>query len=349
MTPLIECVPNFSEGRNPHVIEAIAAAIRAVEGAKLLHVDPGFSAHRTVMTIAGAPEAVVEAAFQAMRTAAELIDMRKHQGTHPRMGATDVCPLVPVRDISLEEVVKLARQLGQRVGEELGIPVYLYEAAATRPERRNLATVRSGEYEGWRQKIQNPDWQPDFGPATFHARSGHSVIGARPFLVAYNLNLNTRSVALANAVAFDLRERGRLAREDGHPDSPLRRDAQGRPIRIPGRCPGVKAIGWYIEEYGLAQVSTNVTDLSRSALHEVFEAGRECARWRGLRVTGSELIGLVPREALLAAGRFYAEAQGLSPLPSQDELLHLAVQSLGLDHLADFDVEARILENAVGI
>ena len=342
--PIIECVPNFSEGQNPAVIEKIASSIREVEGVQLLHVDPGFSAHRTVMTFVGEPEAVVEAAFRAIRTAAAEIDMRRHKGTHPRMGATDVCPLVPIQGVSLEEVVAYAQKLGERVGRELGIPVYLYEAAASQPHRRNLAAVRSGEYEGWAEKIKDPAWQPDFGPASYNAKAGHTVIGARPFLVAYNLNLNTRSVPLANAVAFDIREIGRVKKIDGE----TVRDKQGKALRIPGACPGVKAIGWYIEEYGIAQVSTNVTDLDRSALHEVFEAGREAARKRGLRVTGSELIGLIPERALLEAGRFYLERQGGESI-DKDELFHIATRTLGLAELGPFDPRKRIIELTVGV
>ena len=340
MDPILECIPNFSEGRDPAVLDAIAAAIQSVAGVKLLHLDQGVSAHRTVMTFAGEPEAVVEAAFQAIRTAAARIDMRQHVGTHPRMGATDVCPLVPVRGITIEQAKRLARQLAQRVGEELGIPVYLYEQSASAPHRANLATVRAGEYEGFRDKILRPEWQPDFGPTQFNARTGQTVIGVRDFLVAYNLNLNTRSVELAQAVACDIRTRGRVKRENGA----VLRDADGKALREPGRCRALKAIGWYIEEYGVAQVSCNVTSLGQTAVHEAFEAGRTAARARGLRVTGSELIGLIPLQALLAAGRYYLAAQGATQEASEAEMVHIAVRSLGLNELAPFEPKQRVIE-----
>lgn len=342
--PLIECVPNFSEGRDPHVIRQITDAIAAVPGVKLLDVDPGQATHRTVVTFVGPPEAVVEAAFQGIARAAQLIDMRQHQGEHPRMGATDVCPLVPVANISMEETAAWARKLGERVGAELAIPVYLYESAATRPERKNLATIRAGEYEGLAEKLQHPDWQPDFGPATFNPRSGATVIGARDFLIAYNVNLNTTSVRRANSVAFDIREKGRMQRDGDPVTGPLSTDADGNPIRIPGLCKGVKAIGWYIEEYGLAQISMNITDTRATALHEAFDACCESARRRGMRVTGSELVGMVPLNVLLDAGRYFLAQQQRSLGVSEEELIKIAVKSLGLDELAPFDPQQKIIE-----
>lgn len=341
---LVECVPNFSAGRDPAVIEAIAEAIRGTEGVRLLDVDPGQATHRTVVTFVGPPEPVVEAAFRAIARAQALIDMRQHQGEHPRMGATDVCPLVPVAGISMAEVVELARRLGRRVGEELGIPVYLYEAAASRPERRNLAHIRAGEYEGLPEKLADPDWQPDFGPARFDPRSGATVIGARDFLVAYNVNLNSTSSRRAFALAFDLREQGRQQRIGDPLTGEPALDAAGKPIWIPGRLPGVKAIGWYIEEYGIAQVSMNLTDLDATPLHVAFEAARDCARERGLRVTGSELVGLVPLRVMLAAGRFYLRQQQRSLGIPEREIVRLAVRSLGLDELAPFDVDQKVIE-----
>lgn len=342
--PLIECVPNFSEGRDPQVIRQITDAIAAVPGVKLLDVDPGQATHRTVVTFVGPPEAVVEAAFQGIARAAQLIDMRQHQGEHPRMGATDVCPLVPVANISMEETAAWARKLGERVGTELAIPVYLYESAATRPERKNLATIRAGEYEGLAEKLQHPDWQPDFGAATFNPRSGATVIGARDFLIAYNVNLNTTSVRRANSVAFDIREKGRMQRDGDPVTGPLSTDADGNPIRIPGLCKGVKAIGWYIEEYGLAQISMNITDTRATALHEAFDACCESARRRGMRVTGSELVGMVPLNVLLDAGRYFLAQQQRSLGVSEEELIKIAVKSLGLDELAPFDPQQKIIE-----
>jgi glutamate formiminotransferase / formiminotetrahydrofolate cyclodeaminase len=294
MTQLIECVPNFSEGRDPEIIRQITDAIAAVEGVQLLDVDPGKATNRTVVTFVGAPEAVVEAAFQGIRQASLLIDMKAHTGEHPRMGATDVCPLVPVSGISMEETVEWAKRLAARVGEELSIPVYLYEAAASRPERRNLATIRTGEYEALPEKLADPNWAPDFGPARFNARSGATVIGARDFLVAYNVNLNTTSVRRANSIAFDVREQGRVLRDGDPVTGPVRTGEDGEPLRQPGACKAVKAIGWYIEEYGIAQVSMNLTDINVTPLHIAFEASCRSAEARGMRVTGSELVGMVP-------------------------------------------------------
>ncbi|MDX1407348.1 MAG: glutamate formimidoyltransferase [Saprospiraceae bacterium] len=341
---LIECVPNFSEGRDMSVIKRITDAISAVEGVRLLDVDPGKATHRTVVTFVGAPEAVVEAAFHGIRTASELIDMRQHAGEHPRMGATDVCPLIPVAGISMEETVAWARKLGERVGNELKIPVYLYEDAASSPDRKNLATIRAGEYEGLADKLKDPRWQPDYGTNDFNAASGATVIGARDFLVAYNANLNTTSVRRANSVAFDVREKGRVKRT-GHPiTGEVVRDAQGEAVRQPGTCKAVKAIGWFIEEYGIAQISMNLTDLSKTSLHEAFEACRESARSRGLRVTGSELVGLVPLKVMLDAGRFYLKQQQRSTGIPEREIIHVAVKSMGLDELSAFDPDKKIIE-----
>lgn len=341
---LVECVPNFSEGRDQVTIDAIAAAISGVEGAHLLDVDPGRSTHRTVMTFVGSPAAVTEAAFRAIAAAAERIDMRRHRGAHPRMGATDVCPLVPISGIGMAETAELARGLAERVGRDLGIPVYLYGAAATRPERRQLDAIRAGEYEGLPAKLADPAWRPDYGPAAFQARSGATVIGARDFLVAYNVNLNTQSTRRAFAVAYDVREQGRLKRE-GHPlTGPVLRDEAGREVWEPGRLKGVKAVGWFIPEYGVAQVSMNITDLRATALHEAFEACRDAARSRGMRATGSELVGLVPLGVLLDAGYFYLRRQNRSLGIPEDEILQLAIKSLGLDELAPFDPQKKVIE-----
>lgn len=341
---LIECVPNFSEGRNPEIIAQIAQVIEQTPGVFLLDVDPGKATHRTVMTFAGPPEAVVEAAFQAIKTAAALIDMRVHQGEHPRMGATDVCPLIPIGGITMEETVAWARKLGERVGRELDIPVFLYEKAASRQERVNLATIRSGEYEGLEAKLANPEWKPDFGPDRFNAKSGATVIGARDFLVAYNANLNTTSTRWANAVAFDIREQGRILREGNPVTGTVVQDVSGNPVRIPGTCRAVKAIGWYIEEYGIAQVSMNLTDLSQTSLHEAFEACCQSAEKRGMRVTGSELVGMVPKKVLLDAGKYFLHKQQRSLGIAEEEIIRIAVRSLGLNELAPFDPRQKILE-----
>lgn len=344
MKKILECVPNFSEGRDPEVIARITTAIEAVHGVQLLDVDPGKATNRTVVTFVGEPEAVVEAAFQAIKEAASLIDMSKHQGEHPRMGATDVCPLIPVSGMDMAEAVAWAHRLAQKVGEELEIPVYLYEAAATRPERRNLAVIRAGEYEGLPQKLQNPNWTPDYGPARFNPRSGATVIGARDFLVAYNVNLNTTSVRRANSVAFDVREQGRVLREGDPITGPVLKDEHGEPLRQPGACKAVKAIGWYIEEYGIAQVSMNLTDLSVTPLHTAFEACCQSAEARGMRVTGSELVGMVPLRVLLEAGRYFLHKQKRSAGVSEEELVRIAVRSLGLDDLAPFDPQQKVIE-----
>ncbi len=342
MKQLIECVPNFSEGRDMTIIRQITDAIESVEGIRLLDVDPGKATHRTVVTFVGEPAAVVEAAFRGIQKACELIDMRQHKGEHPRMGATDVCPLVPVSNITLEETAEWARRLAERVGRELDLPVYLYEAAATRPERKNLATIRAGEYEGLPEKLAHPDWQPDFGPARFNAKSGATVIGARDFLIAYNINLNTTSTRRANAVAFDVREIGRVLK-DPATGKPLR-DANGEPVRQPGVLKGVKAIGWYIEEYGIAQISMNITDLQATPLHIAFEECCRSAERRGLRVTGSELVGMVPLRVLLEAGRYFLKKQQRSAGVSEEELVKIAIKSLGLSELTPFDPKKKIIE-----
>jgi glutamate formiminotransferase/formiminotetrahydrofolate cyclodeaminase len=342
MKQLIECVPNFSEGCDMAVIKQITDAIEAVEGVKLLDVDPGKATNRTVVTFVGEPAAVIEAAFQAIKMACDVIDMSKHSGEHPRMGATDVCPLIPIANISMEETAEWARKLGERVGRELELPIYLYEAAASRPERKNLAVVRAGEYEGLADKLANPAWKPDFGPATFNAKSGATVIGARDFLIAYNVNLNTTSVRRANSVAFDVREKGRVL-NDPKTGKPMK-DADGEPVRQPGTLQGVKAIGWYIEEYGVAQISMNITDINATPLHLAFEACLKSADSRGMRVTGSELVGLVPLEVMLEAGRYFLKKQQRSVGVSEVELLKIAVKSMGLDELAPFDLQQKIIE-----
>jgi glutamate formiminotransferase / formiminotetrahydrofolate cyclodeaminase len=347
MQRLIECVPNFSEGRDRGVIDAIVGAISAVEGVTVLDVDPGASTNRTVVTFVGEPEAVVAAAFAGIRTAAEVIDMRVHRGEHPRMGATDVCPLVPVAGVTMEETVEYARRLAQRVGEELDIPVYLYEEAATRPERRNLARIRSGEYEGLARKLQDPEWQPDFGPASFNSRAGATVIGARDFLIAYNVNLNTTSTRRANAVAFDVRERGRIKRTGDPLTGEVVLDAEGNPVRIPGALEGVKAVGWYIEEYGICQVSMNLTDIRATPLHLAFEEVSERAEARGMRVTGSQIVGLLPLRILRAAGEYFLRKQQRSLGIPEREIVEIAIRSLGLNELAPFEPEQRVIEYAL--
>jgi glutamate formiminotransferase/formiminotetrahydrofolate cyclodeaminase len=344
MPALIECVPNFSEGRDLEVIRQLTAAIESVEGAILLHFDPGRGTHRTVVTFAGSPEPVVEAAFRAIAKAAELIDMRHHSGEHPRMGATDVCPLVPISGISMEETAELARKLGARVGRELGIPVYLYEAAQPDAARKDLSVIRAGEYEALPRKLLDPAWKPDFGPATFNPKSGATVIGARDFLVAFNVNLNTTSTRRANAVAFDVRETGRPRREGDPLTGTIVRDKQGNPEMIPGSLKAVKAIGWYIPEYGIAQVSMNLTNLRVTPLHVAFEETVRRAEARGLRVTGSELVGLIPKSAILEAGKYFLRKQQRSLGVPEAELIRIAVRSLGLDELSPFNPEERIIE-----
>jgi glutamate formiminotransferase/formiminotetrahydrofolate cyclodeaminase len=341
MSQLLECVPNFSEGRDPAVIRQITDAIGFVDGVKLLNVDPGKATNRTVVTFVGAPVAVIEAAFRAIKKAGEVIDMSRHTGEHPRMGATDVCPLIPVAGISMEETAECARRLAERVGRELTLPVYLYEYAQPNPARRNLSVIRAGEYEGLARKIRQPEWTPDFGPAEFDAKRGATVIGARDFLVAYNVNLNTTSTRRANAVAFDVRETGR-PKKDARGN--VVQDAQGQPVSIPGSLKSVKAIGWFIEEYGIAQVSMNLTHLAVTPVHAAFDEVCRAAHARGLRVTGSELVGLVPLQSLLEAGRYFLRKQQRSVGVSEQELIKIAVRSLGLNDLAPFKPEERVIE-----
>lgn len=341
MKQLIECVPNFSEGRDPSVIRQITDEIQAVEGVQLLNVDPGKATNRTVVTFVGEPEAVVEAAFRAIKKASEVIDMSHHTGEHPRMGATDVCPLVPIANITMAETAEWARRLAEKVGIPLSIPVFLYEEAATRPERRNLATIRAGEYEGLKEKLQKPNWQPDFGPAVFNAKAGATVIGARDFLVAYNVNLNTTSVRRANSVAFDVREQGRVILDE---KGKKVLDESGEPKRLAGACKSVKGIGWFIEEYGIAQVSMNLTNLRETPLHIAFDECCKSADRRGLRVTGSELVGLVPKQVLLDAGQYFLKKQKRSAGVSEAELIKIAVRTFGLDELAPFDPQTRVIE-----
>ena len=344
MKQLIECVPNFSEGQDLSIIKAITDEIEKVDGVKLLDVDPGKATNRTVVTFVGTPNEVVEAAFLAIKKASELIDMSKHSGEHPRMGATDVCPMIPISNISMEETVKYAEKLAKRVGEDLQIPVYLYEEAAKTPERKNLAVIRSGEYEGFFRKIEQAEWAPDFGPAIFSKKSGGTVIGARDFLVAYNVNLNTTSVRRANSIAFDVRENGRVKREGNPITGKIVRDENGDALRVPGKLKSVKAIGWYIEEYGIAQISMNLTDIKVTQLHTAFEAVRESADKRGMRVTGSELVGLVPKKVLIDAGKHFLQKQERSLGIDDMEIMKIAVKSLGLDELGDFDPKKKVIE-----
>ena len=344
MSQLIECVPNFSEGRDLNIIKQITDAIESVDGIKLLNVDPGKATNRTVVTFVGAPENVVEAAFRAIKKAGELIDMSKHKGEHPRMGATDVCPLIPIAGITMEETAKYAQKLGERVGKELKIPVYLYEAAQKNRSRSNLSVIRAGEYEGFFKKIKQKEWAPDFGPGEFDAKRGATVIGARDFLVAYNINLNTTSTRRANAIAFDVREAGRVKREGNPVTGKIATDKDGNPINIPGSLKSVKAIGWYIEEYGIAQISMNLTNINITSVHVAFDEVCRKAEERGLRVTGSELVGLIPLKAMLDAGRYFLKKQKRSTGVSEKELIKIAIRSLGLDELAPFKPEERIIE-----
>ncbi|MAW61783.1 MAG: glutamate formimidoyltransferase [Planctomycetes bacterium] len=344
MDRILECVPNFSEGRDPRIIQQITDAIAAVDGVELLDVDPGAATNRTVVTFAGAPEAVIEGAVVAGRMAKELIDMSKHSGEHPRFGGMDVCPLVPISGVSMEETAEYARELGRRLGEEVGLSIYLYEHAASKPERRNLAVVRAGEYEGLADRLQDAQWAPDFGPASFQPRTGATAVGARNFLIAYNVNLNTTSSRRANAIAFDVREKGRIQREGDGLTGPVVKDAQGEPVWIPGKLKAVKGIGWFIEEYGICQVSMNLTDMEVTPLHLAFDETSRAAEARGLRVTGSELVGLVPLQAMLEAGRYFLRKQQRSTGVSEAELIKIAVRSMGLDELAPFDPAKKIIE-----
>ena len=340
MQQIIECVPNFSEGNDLNIIKQITDQIEMVEGVRLLNVDPGKATNRTVVTFVGNPEAVVEAAFRSIKKAGELIDMSKHKGEHPRMGATDVCPLIPISNISMEETAAWAQKLARRVGEELNLPVYLYEAAQPNKDRCNLSVIRAGEYEGFFKKVKQPEWKPDFGPAEFDAKRGATVIGSRDFLVAYNVNLNTTSTRRANAIAFDIREAGRVKREGDK----IVTDENGKPVCIPGSLKSVKAIGWFIEEYGIAQISINLTNINITPVHVAFDEVCKKANERGIRVTGSELVGLIPLKAMLDAGKYFLEKQKRSTGVSEKELIRIAILSMGLDELAPFKPGERIIE-----
>ena len=347
MKQLIECVPNFSEGRNLEIIKQITDVIEKSEGVKLLDVDPGYSTNRTVVTFVGTPNEVVAVAFQVIKKAQELIDMRQHHGDHPRFGATDVCPLIPVSNITMEETAAYARKLAKMVGEELNIPVYCYENAAFEEKRRNLANCRRGEYEGLANKLADPEWKPDFGPAIFNegvAKSGATAISARDFLIAVNFNLNTTSTRRANAIAFDVREMGRPKREGNPITGKILKDENGNNIMIPGTLKGTKAIGWFIEEYGIAQVSMNITNTTATPLHIAYEEVKEKAEKRGIRVTGAEIVGLVPKKALLEAGCFYLKKQQRSLGVDEKEVMKIAVKSMGLDDLKPFDPAEKVIE-----
>ncbi len=328
---IIECIPNFSEGRNLKTLAAITTAIKKIKGVKLLHMDRGEAANRTVFTFAGTPDSVLEAAYQAIKVASRLIDMRQQKGEHPRIGATDVCPLVPIANISMEEVKVYAASLGKSVGD-LGIPVYLYEHSATSPKRKNLATIRSGEYEKLSSKMDLPEWQPDFG-TTFNAKTGATVLGARDFLIAYNANLNTSSAKVANQIARDIRTSGKVIKKEN-----------GEVLRISGQCKALKAIGWYIKEYHKAQVSMNLTNFKETGIHTAYEACKQAAAKYDVKVTGSELIGLIPKSALLAAGEFYLQKEGITSLPEEEVILQTAVKHLGLAELAPFEFKERVIE-----
>jgi|YNPMSStandDraft_1061717.scaffolds.fasta_scaffold04932_4 glutamate formiminotransferase/formiminotetrahydrofolate cyclodeaminase len=341
---IIECVPNFSEGRNLDIIKQITDVIESVEGVKLIDVDPGKTTNRTVVTFVGEPEPVCEAAFLAAKKAKELIDMTKHKGEHPRFGALDVCPLVPVANISMDETVEYARKLAKRIGEELQYPVYCYEFAAFTPERKNLAKVREGEYEGLPEKLKKPEWKPDFGPAEFVPKTGATAVGARNFLIAYNINLNTTSTRRANAIAFDVREKGRPVREGNPYTGKIKKDEKGNEIWQPGTLKAVKGIGWFIEEYGIAQVSLNLTDISVTPLHIAFEEVCKKAEERGVRVTGSEIVGVVPLQALLDAGKYFLKKQKRSLGIPDEEIVRIAIKTLGLSELYPFDPKKKIIE-----
>jgi len=347
MKQLIECVPNFSEGSNMAIIKQITDCIEAVDGVRLLDVDPGKATNRTVVTFVGSPGEVIEAAFLAVKKASEIIDMRSHKGEHPRFGATDVCPLIPIAGITMEETAVYARKLAARIGNELGIPVYCYENAAFTDERRNLANNRSGEYEGLPKKLADLHWKPDFGPAEFNekvALTGATAVGARDFLVAYNINLNTTSVRRANAVAFDIREKGRPVREGNVVTGKIKKDENGKEIWNPGSLKACKAIGWFIEEYGIAQVSINLTNISITPVHIAFEESCIKAQERGMRVTGSELVGLIPLKAMTDAGKYFLRKQQRSVGVSEDELVKIAIKSMGLDDLKPFNPKEKIIE-----
>lgn len=350
MQRLIECVPNISEGRRPEIIDAVTSVVETVEGCRLLDVDPGKSTNRTVITFVGPPETIGEAAFRVIEKAAELIDMSKHAGEHPRMGATDVCPFVPISGVTMEDCIQIAHALGKRVGEELGIPGYHYESAAHTPERKNLAYCRKGEYEGL-EKLSSDEFRPDFGPTAFNDRAqktGATAIGARDFLVAYNININSTSSRRANAIAFDIREAGRIKREGGKVSGKIMKDANGAPIRQPGTLKAVKGIGWYIEEYGIAQLSLNLTDINVTPTHVAFDEACSKAQDRGIRVTGSELVGLVPLKVMTDAADYFLRKQQRSTGVSESEKIKIAIKSLGLDDLAPFNPDERIIEYLIG-
>lgn len=338
---LVECVPNFSEGRDLEKIKTITKEIESTPQVTLLDVDPGESTNRTVVTFIGTPEGVKEAAFRAIKKAAEVLDMSKHQGAHSRIGATDVCPFVPVSGVSMEDCIRIAHDVAKKVSEELQIPVYLYEEAAQKPDRKNLANIRVGQYEGLAEKLKDPDWAPDYGKPIFNPKAGATVIGAREFLIAYNINLNTRDRSLARHIAFNLREKGR-AQRDG--DGNIIRDENGKAIKIPGKFKEVKAVGWFIEDYGIAQISINFTNYKISPPHLVFDEAIKEAEAIGLRVTGSELVGLIPKDAMLMAGRHYLKKQGKSPGVPQEELIDIAAKSLGLEDVSPFDPQKKIIE-----
>jgi len=347
MQQLIECVPNFSEGCDMAIIEKITDEIKKIDGVKLIDVDPGQATNRTVVTIVGTPIEVCEAAFQAVKKAQELIDMRSHKGAHPRFGATDVCPLVPVANITMEETVEYAHKLAKRIGTELNIPIYCYEFAAQEDKRKNLATCREGEYEAISKRIGTAEWKPDFGPAEWNesvAKSGVTAVGARNFLIAYNVNLNTTSTRRANAIAFDVRERGRVKREGNPVTGKIVKDENGKPVSIPGMLKSVKGIGWFIEEYGVAQISMNLTDITVTSLHKAYEAVYERANARGIRVTGSEMVGVVPLQAMLDAGKYFLRKQERSTGIPEREIIKIAIKSMGLDELYPFDPDKKIIE-----
>lgn len=341
---IVECVPNFSEGRDLKIIEQISETIKAVDGATLLDVDPGADTNRTVVTIVGEPEPVMEAAFQAIKKASELIDMTKHSGAHPRMGATDVCPFVPVSGVTMEDCVEFAHKTGKRVGEELGIPVYMYEYAATKPLWKNLAEVRKGEYEGLAAREGKEEWKPDYGPHKFNPQSGATAVSAREFLIAYNINLNSRDKKKAHDLALSIREKGRLKRDE---NNKIVKDKDGNKIMVPGMFKNCKAMGWYIDEYNRAQISINLTNYKVTPPHLVLEKVREMAVEKGIQITGSELVGLIPKEAILMAGKYYLKRLGESAGIPEKMIIETAVQSMGLDDLTDFDIEEKVIEYAI--
>ena len=347
MNKIIECVPNFSEGRNPEIVKQITDAIESIKEIRLLDIDSGKATNRTVVTFIGAPDAVVEAAFRGIKKAAEVIDMKHHSGEHPRFGATDVCPLVPVANVTMDQVVEYSRKLAKRVGEELGIPVFCYEFAAFSEERRSLANCRSGEYEGLKDRITSKHWKPDFGSFEWNdnvAKSGATAIGARNFLIAYNINLNTNSTELASEIASEVRKTGRIVREGNFSTGKIVTDENGKPLRIPGTLKHTQAIGWFIKEYGIAQVSMNLTDISVTPVHVAFEEVCKKAKERGLQVTGSELVGLIPLKAMLDAGRYFLQKQNRVTQVTDEEIINVAVKSLGLDELHPFSPKKKIIE-----